>query len=153
MSRSTKLPVTAAERGYYGAQIREPGEKFNIEAEDDLGSWMIPNGWTPPKKGQAVKLSKVAVAAAAEAEPVKAEDEDAKTFRGVEADYGTDTVRVTKAQAIDRALDDLDTDIDTWNKMTEKDRKSAFMSAVKTLVNEGIAAEAAGIDEDETEDA
>jgi hypothetical protein len=34
------IPVVAIAQGFIGGRIREEGEKFAIESEDQLGSWM-----------------------------------------------------------------------------------------------------------------
>ena len=44
------MRVKATARGYYG-QLREPGDVFDIESEDDMGSWMEVEG----KRGRKAK--------------------------------------------------------------------------------------------------
>ena len=34
------MKVQAIKRGYFGGQIREPGETFEISSKKALGSWM-----------------------------------------------------------------------------------------------------------------
>jgi hypothetical protein len=45
------IKVKAKIMGYYGAQRRRPGDVFEIEKEEDRGSWMIGvDDDLPPKK-------------------------------------------------------------------------------------------------------
>ncbi len=36
------LQVIARQRGVYGGILREPGERFVLKNEAELGAWMIP---------------------------------------------------------------------------------------------------------------
>lgn len=44
----TGIEVKALAKGYYGNRLREEGDKFVIEKESDMGSWM--EELNPPKK-------------------------------------------------------------------------------------------------------
>ncbi len=41
-AKPSKTRVRAIARGYYGGIIRDPGDEFEIDADDDFGGWMVP---------------------------------------------------------------------------------------------------------------
>lgn len=41
-SKPSTIPVVALARGYFGGQVRERGDKFEIASDTDLGGWMEP---------------------------------------------------------------------------------------------------------------
>jgi len=49
---AAKTMVVALAKGYYGGQLRERGDKFEIEKDADLGGWM-----DPVSKVDAVRLA------------------------------------------------------------------------------------------------
>ncbi len=56
-----KTRVRALVRGYYGGQIRERGDEFEIAADTDLGGWMDPVADADAKRlaPEIAKLKKV----------------------------------------------------------------------------------------------
>ena len=45
------IPVIAKEKGFYGT-LREPGDRFAIAADADLGRWMEVEAQPPAKPGK-----------------------------------------------------------------------------------------------------
>lgn len=40
--KKSGIEVIATARGYYDDAIREPGDRFEVEKHDEIGSWMEP---------------------------------------------------------------------------------------------------------------
>lgn len=68
MGKTVAMAVVAKTRGVYGGAVREPEERFNIQSEDDLGSWMSPIGWEPSPKERTKPTTAAITALALEAE-------------------------------------------------------------------------------------
>ena len=145
------FPVRALAVGYYGGQMRQPDEKFNISGPGALGSWMEPIGWNPSDK--APKLSKVGQAeldelAAAEiaAQTAKKAEQDPKAFRGAKEVYGEGEVTATLVEALTKAVSDFGHGVEKWNDLSEKDRKDAILGVVRELMKKRQAEHAAKLD-------
>ncbi|MEL7111318.1 MAG: hypothetical protein AAGK93_00070 [Pseudomonadota bacterium] len=152
------LPVLATQRGYYGGEIKEPNEEFEISVYKEFSKiWMLPIGWKV-EDGK-IKRFKVKEEVIAETNDGGDDDDTDKTenksepavdyskmtaFQGVKPSYGPDEAPVTIDQAKERALQEFGHSVDKWNsELNSDDRKTRLMKAVSDLVNEQQAKKAA----------
>jgi len=120
--------VTAVASGFYAGQLRAVGsDPFPIASEEDLGSWMQPQHWSPKankhmKQGQAASKKKDAA------------DESPQGFSGLKETYGEGDFVVTSEEAIAAALEESDMDVKAWNATSVADRKTKIMKKVGELI-------------------
>lgn len=140
---SKSLHVLTLTRGYYGGEIKEPGDEFTISSPDELGSWMLPQGWSKEKPKPTKAAKEAAAKLDAEKAPAKPEDAKPFTFKGMKAEYGSDEHQFKSADIVARAIEDYEHGVKEWNELSDKERQKNLMAAVAALVNEAQAEAAA----------
>lgn len=133
-----RIAVIALARGYYGGQVREPGDRFFIKRDREFGTWMdeIDPEEITGTADQDVDLD------------LDDDDDDPKTggdpkvdltkaitFQGVKTEYGPEGAKISIDEALAKALSDFGHPVEKWNELDQKDRKGRIHGAVKDLVN------------------